>query len=131
MPSIFLVEADRELRTSLKELLIGLGYEVWEFADGRVVAEKYREQNPDLVILNLILPEKDGFEIIQDLRRGDPCAKIVAMAGGGPGTTELYLRIARYLGALHTLSKPFTSEQFLEAVLSGLKPQLEHVSDTT
>ncbi len=121
MPGIFLVEDDEQLRSTLKEILISSGHEVWEFGDGRVVAEIYHQQHPELVILNLILPEKDGFEIIQNLRRQDPNARIIAMSGGGQGTSELYLRIARYLGATGTLSKPFTNEQFLEAVLSALK----------
>jgi DNA-binding response OmpR family regulator len=121
MPRIFLVEDDVQLRPMLKELLTSSGYEVWEFKDGRGVAEMYQQQRPDLVIIDLLMPEKEGLEVIMDLRRRDRNVKVVAMSEGGSLSGKSLLNIARKLGAQCTLSKPFTQEEFLETVHSGIK----------
>ena len=119
MPCIFLVEDDAQLRAMLKEFLTGSGYDVSEFKDGRGVAEMYQQQLPDLVITDLLMPEKEGLELILDLRRIDRNVKCIAMSGRGPG--DIYLQTARKLGAAQILSKPFTQEEFLAAVRATLE----------
>ena len=117
MPRILLVEDDDQLRPMLKLLLTTAGYEVWEARDGRGVGDLYEHHHPNLVITDLVMPDKDGLEVIMDLRRRDPKVRIIAMSGGGQGSAECYLKIARKLGAQRTLSKPFGNNEFLEAVL--------------
>ena len=120
MPVIFLVEDDAELRTTLKELLRRSGYEVWEFTNGKDVLDMYQRRRPDLVITDLVMPDKEGLEVILDLRRIVQNAKCIAMSEAGPGG-DAYLQVARKFGAKLTLSKPFTDEEFLEAVISTLE----------
>jgi DNA-binding response OmpR family regulator len=126
MPGILLIEDDDQLRTMLKLLLTSSGYEVWEAGDGKHVGEIYQQQHPDLVITDLVMPEKEGLEVIMDLRRCDRNVRIIAMSGGGRGksSAENYLLFAQKLGAQHTLIKPFSNEEFLSAVRLVLEPEM-------
>jgi CheY-like chemotaxis protein len=130
MPKILLVEDVEQLRTMLKLLLTSSGYEVWEAPNGRRVCDMHQQQNFDLVITDLVMPDIEGLGVIMDLRRIDPNVPIIAMSGGGQGGGEEYLRIARKLGAQRTLSKPFENEQFLEAVRLALETQSDPTVDS-
>ena len=120
MAVIFLVEDDAELRTRLSELLLKSGHEVVEFTNGTDVPELYLLRRPDLVVTDLVMPEKEGLELLLDLRRIVPSATCIAMSeAGSPGDT--YLFIAQKFGAKLGLSKPFTDEEFLQAVVTVLE----------
>jgi len=123
MASILLVEDDDQLRGELKKLLINSGYEVWEAPNGKGVCEMYRQNRFDLVITELVMPEKEGMELITDLRRLDKNARIIAMAGAEAGRELAYFRIARKLGAQHTLSRPFALPEFLRVVSLALESE--------
>ena len=86
---------------------------MWETSNGKDVNDLYELYHPDLVITDLLMPEKDGLEVIMDLRRRDENLRIIAMSEPEP---KHYLLLAMKLGAQLTLSKPFSSEAFLEAV---------------
>ncbi len=118
MASILLVEDDDNVRDILQKTLAGAGYEVEVASNGQVALAAYRRHASDVVITDLVMPEKDGLETIMDLRRLDPAVKIIAMSGGGRtlGPGQLYLELARSFGALQVLAKPFTSEALLKAV---------------
>ena len=120
MAVIFLVEDEAELRTRLKELLLKSGYEVLEFTNGKDVLEMYQRRRPDLVITDLVMPEKEGLELLLDLRRIVQNAKCIAMSEDGPGG-DTYLLIAQKFGAKLGLTKPFTDEEFLQAVVTVLE----------
>jgi DNA-binding NarL/FixJ family response regulator len=62
------------------------------------------------------MPEKEGLETIQELRRDDPDIKIIAISGGGQIGPADYLDVARRFGAKRTFSKPFNRKELLEAV---------------
>ena len=121
MASILLVEDDDQLRTMLKLLLTNSGYEVWEAPNGTRVCDIYQQQRFDLVITDLVMPDKEGLGVIMELRRRDQNVRIIAMSGGLQGRAEEYLRIAQKLGAQLTLSKPFGNQEFLEAVCLALE----------
>ena len=82
MRSVLLVEDDDQLRADLKQLLIDTGYEVWEAPSGVGVGDLYQQHHPDLVITDLLMPDRDGLEVIMDLRGRDPNARIIAMSWG-------------------------------------------------
>jgi CheY-like chemotaxis protein len=94
MASILLVEDDDQLRTMLKSILTNSGYEVWDAPNGSRACHLYDQQSFDLVITDLVMPEKDGLEVIIELRRTNQDVRIIAMSGTGPGSGELYLRVA-------------------------------------
>jgi DNA-binding response OmpR family regulator len=120
MARILLVEDDDQLRTMLNLLLVGFGHEVWETPNGWRVCNMHRQQRFDLVITDLVMPDKEGLEVIMELRRGDHNVRIIAMSGMGQGSGQEYLGIAQQLGATLILSKPFGEQEFLESVRLAL-----------
>lgn len=121
MRTILIVEDDEQLRAMLKLILLESGYAVLEAATGNEVEVIYQQQHPDLVITDLLMPDKDGLEVIMDLRRTDQDVKIIAISGSSSKNSANYLSLAQKLGARGTLTKPFTPEEFLEAVRLGLE----------
>src|SRR5438552_18809268 len=79
MARILLVEDDDQLRSMLKLLLTDSGYEVWEAPDGTRVCQMHDQKRFDLVITDLLMPAKDGLEVIIDLRRKNQNVRIIAM----------------------------------------------------
>lgn len=121
MVSILLVEDDDQLRTMLTLLLTSSGYEVREASNGKLACDLYEQYRFDLVITDLVMPEIDGLEVIMELIRRNKNVRIIAISGGGEVKGAEYLRIARKLGAQLTLSKPFSSEEFLDSVSLALQ----------
>ena len=116
MARILLIEDDDQMRKMLRQMLERSGYEVDEAADGRVGINLHKESPADLIITDLIMPDKEGIETILELKQGYPELKIIAISGGGQLDPEAYLRMAQRAGALHTLAKPFEREDLLYAV---------------
>ena len=118
MATILLVDDDDGVRSILHKTLVGAGYEVEDAVNGDLALAAYRRQPRDLVITDLVMPEKDGLETIMALRRINPAMKIIAISGGGRslGLGQLYLDAAQSIGAGRILAKPFTSKALLTAV---------------
>jgi DNA-binding NtrC family response regulator len=118
MGRIMIVEDDEAVRELLREILKRAGHEVVAAGNGKEAIALYQD-NPataDLVITNILMPEKEGLEMIQEMRRDDPDIKIIAISGGGQIGPADYLEIARRFGATRTFSKPFDRKELLAAV---------------
>ncbi len=76
----------------------------------------YEQDRPDLIVTDIIMPEKGGVETIIALRRADPDLPIIAISGGGRLEATDFLTMAKKLGARRTLSRPFRRDQLLGAV---------------
>jgi len=113
---ILVVDDDEQIRTMLVMTLEEAGYEADEAADGRAAIRKQREKPADLVITDLIMPEKEGLETIMDLRKEWPSTKIIAISGGGRAVPGDYLLHARHLGAARVFRKPIERSELLGAV---------------
>lgn len=126
MAHILLIEDEPQVRGLLRETLEQEGHEVVECKDGTEGLSHYKKGLIDLVILDVILPEKDGFETLTELRQQDPQANVLAISGGfSPGAVNV-LHIAQRLGAREILAKPFELKNFLAVVkklLSDPAPQ--------
>lgn len=120
MPLILVVEDDGPFREMLRKILERAGYEVEEAKDGNVALVRYRERASDLIIMDLVMPQKEGIETILDLRRLNPAVRIIAISGGGRLNPEVTLPMARRLGASLTLTKPFAPQELLGAVAEVL-----------
>ncbi len=81
----------------------------------------FLEQEADLIITDLIMPDKEGLETIMELRRDFPEVKIIAISGGRRVGPDEYLYMAKIMGAHLTLLKPFEQEELLPAVQELLK----------
>ena len=79
---VLVVDDDESFRRVLCRALQLAGYEVAAAADGAAALKAYEEQPAELVITDLIMPEKEGLELIMDLRRIQPPPSIIAISGG-------------------------------------------------
>ena len=131
MSRILVVDDDEALRRTLCQTLERADYDVVGAADGAAALKLYRQQPVDLVITDLIMPEREGIETILELRRLRPDLKIIAVSGGGLMAPAAYLAPARPLGAAMALAKPFTSEEILQAVASLLNQPYRTFTDAT
>jgi CheY-like chemotaxis protein len=116
MPHILIIDDDEAMRRSLGQTLERLGHQVSAAPDGKAGVARAAERAPDLVITDLIMPEKEGLETILELRAQHPRIRIIAMSGGGRLSNEDYLHLASRFGATGTLAKPFTREELKEAL---------------
>lgn len=121
MNRILVVDDNRDMRESLKELLELSGYQVSLAEDGKKGLRRYQEEKPDLVVLDILMPDMDGLETIGAIQQEQPDAKIIAMSGGMPNGDMLMLEIARRLGAQQIFDKPIQMEPFLAAVAGMLE----------
>jgi DNA-binding response OmpR family regulator len=122
MPRILLIEDDHEVRTMLRLTLIHFGHTVIEARNGKEGIELFKRANADLVITDIVMPEKEGLEVLVELRKKQvPPVKIIAMSGGGRQKAADYLRLAELMGAARILAKPF-SHEVLIAMIDELLP---------
>ncbi len=116
MVRILIIDDEDELRSMLRQMLEQASYEVTEAVNGAEGIQLYEQDTHDLIITDIIMPEKEGVETIIALRRADPDLPIIAISGGGRLDATDFLTMTKKLGARRTLSKPFRRDQLLEAV---------------
>ncbi len=121
MARILIIDDESQIRSMLRLMLERVGYEVMEAADGMEGIRQYRDNPADLIITDLIMPNKDGIGMIIELKKEFPEIKIIAMSGGGVNRPEGYLDGAKKLGATRTLTKPIDRDEMLTAVKETLK----------
>lgn len=116
MKRILVIDDDSQTRQMLRQALERAGYSVVEARDGAEGLQYYQENPADLVITDILMPEKEGLETIRELREKFPSVKIIAISGGGRTGKLDFLPVAKKLGALRTLYKPFPLQELLDAV---------------
>ena len=121
MTKILIIDDDKLVLVTLRTMLEREGYEVVTVPDGKEGVKCYRENPADLIITDLIMPQKEGIETITELRQDFPDVKIIAISGGGRINPETYLGIAEKLGAQYTFSKPVVRKKLLKAVRNLLR----------
>ncbi len=123
MSKILVIDDDVIVRETIVQILESDGYDVVSAEDGRRGVALFRSEQPDLVITDIIMPEKEGIQTIMEIRGTRPDAKVIAISGGGRiGNTD-FLKIARLLGAADVISKPFDPDDFLSRVGRCLDPR--------
>jgi DNA-binding response OmpR family regulator len=115
-PRILVIDDDPEIRVILRQMLERAGYSVLDAPDGNVGITLYRQKRCDLIIVDIIMPVKEGLSTIRELKSESRKLKIIAISGGGRIGPEDYLQMAKKLGADWTLTKPFGREELLTAM---------------
>jgi len=113
---ILLIDDDELVRATIQSILESAGYEVTQAADGVQGLEAYRASTPDLVITDILMPNKEGIETIRDLKRCNPAPRIIAISGGDRNGDAQFLQMAEKLGADRILPKPFRKAALLDLV---------------
>jgi DNA-binding response OmpR family regulator len=126
---ILLVDDDKKLRNLVKEYLGGYGYEVIALADGFSVMNTIGQESPDLVILDIMLPGKDGFEVLREIRTAHTLPVIMLTAKGEDADRIVGLE----MGADDYLPKPFNPRELLARMKAVIRrvPQRERVPEMT
>ncbi len=111
---VLIVDDASFMRMMVKEILTKNGYEVaGEAENGQKAIEKYSELTPDLVIMDITMPEVDGIEAVKRIKANDPDAKIVMCSAMGQQAMVIE---AIQAGAKDFIVKPFQADRVLEAV---------------
>ena len=120
---ILVVEDDPSTQRALATILRQEGYPVLQARDGAEAIRLWRDSGADLVLMDLVMPDKDGIETIVELRASDPDIRIIAMSGGaGIDNPRVdMLGDAKMLGAMLTIDKPFTPAEVIAVVRRALK----------
>ncbi|MGE5341285.1 MAG: response regulator [Candidatus Omnitrophota bacterium] len=113
---ILIIDDEVQIRELLGQMLSREGYEVENASNGKEGMKICREKDIDLIITDIIMPEKDGIEMILELSREFSDLKIIAISGGGRLGPDGYLDMAKKLGAQRTFFKPFNRREILEAI---------------
>jgi CheY-like chemotaxis protein len=120
MTRILVIDDEAPVRRILRQMLERAGYEVIEAPNSAIGLKLYDENPVDLIITDILMPQKEGIETIMALRKTAPEVKIIALSGGGRMDKKGLLSTAKALGAACTLAKPFTREEVLAAVRENL-----------
>jgi len=121
---ILLIDDDEMFRSMMRISLELEGWLVDTAVNGSIGVEKCREKKYDLVITDLIMPEKEGLETIQQLRASYPDLPLFCVSGGGLHYPEDILSIARLMGADEAFSKPVKRDLLIEAIHARLNRKL-------
>jgi len=119
MSRILLADDDAQVRKMLKITLERAGHEVVEAADGNQAVQVYDPETIDVVVTDIVMPEKEGIETIMELKTINPEVQIIAISGGGRINPEDYLKWAQRFGVARTFTKPVDREELL-ATVAGL-----------
>jgi two-component system OmpR family response regulator len=111
MKRVLVIEDDEAMCKHLQDLLVYFGYEVRSAHNGNTGLAAVKSWQPDLVVLDVFLPEKDGFEILIEVRRDFPKMKVLVISGKEHLIYGKSIKFAEQLGANSTLTKPFTSNE--------------------
>ena len=123
MANILVIDDEAGVREMLRDTLEPMGHTIVEASNGVLGAQKFREAPFDLVITDIIMPDQEGIETIQQIRQLRPDQKIIAISGGGRTKTVEFLQIAQSLGVDQTLKKPFGPSVIRDAVRACLPPR--------
>ena len=113
---VLLVEDSLELLNYIAEVVSSAGFEVSCATDGEEAVSALQRNRCDLVILDLFMPKKDGFQTLAEIAKLRPRPRTLAISGGGRFSLRDTLLLASRVGADSTLSKPFTGQELLDAV---------------
>lgn len=115
---ILVVDDAAFMRMMIKDILVKNGYEVvGEAADGMQAVEKYQELKPDLVTMDITMPEMDGITALKKIKAIDPSAKIIMCSAMGQ---QAMVIDAIQAGAKDFIVKPFQADRVIEAVSKAL-----------
>lgn len=118
MASILIVDDDPQIRSLLHRILEEDGHQIQEAPNGRIGLMLYRQAPADLVITDILMPERDGMEVTLALTQEFLDARVIAMTGATGDHN--FLNVAKLFGARQVMHKPFTIEQVRRLVRDTL-----------
>lgn len=117
VPHVLIIDDDAKLRSQLEEYLSGYGFGVSCLPDGNDALQALREKAPDMVILDVMMPGKDGMEVLREMRRESP-TPVIMLTAKGDDTERI---VGLELGADDYLPKPFNPRELLARIRAVLR----------
>ena len=124
MRKVLVVEDDSIMRDTIRDILQFEGLEVEAVNGGVEAINRLASTSYNLVITDIIMPNRDGYEVIHAALTACPSTKILAISGGGSVSSEAYLAMAKDVGAHSILSKPFDIDELLMIVRNAYGTQI-------
>ncbi len=118
-PVILVIDDDPGVRSVIRRYLERGGHACHEAENGNLGLQLLKHSSFDLIIVDMLMPEKEGAETIREIRNHWPTLPLIAMSGGGAISADDCLRIARALGADRVIRKPFDLKE-LQAAMESL-----------
>jgi len=115
-PTVLVIDDDTQFVKYLSKLLEYKGYKVYTAFDGKQGMKQYAKYQPDLIISDIFMPDKDGLGLIMKIRAQDSITPIIVVSGRDNGFGGDYLSAAKLFGANAVLKKPFKEEKILTAI---------------
>ena len=117
MARILVVDDEELARFTIREILTKAGHEIEEAENGKQAIERQKAESFDLIVTDIVMPEKDGVKMIAELKQDDPAPIIIlAISAGGPTGDADFLKRAFSAGADNILAKPFSEEELVQKV---------------
>lgn len=120
MAKILIIDDDNAFREMLQEMLEREGYTVLSASEGGEGIKLFNEKKADLIITDIIMPDKEGLETILELKKIESGVRIIAISGGGRSHPGDYLLTAKHFGAIKTFTKPFDKSELLNSIKETL-----------
>ena len=120
MPKILVIDDDVLIRDLVSCMLEMEGHSVVAAENGIEGVARHREELPDLIITDMVMPEQGGTETISQILQATPDARIVAISGGGSLDGTHPLIVAKRLGVIEILHKPFSANELIACITRAL-----------
>lgn len=121
MTSVLVIDDELLVRKTLRLTLEAEGFSVFEAEDGEVGVAQFAAKQPEIVLVDIVMPKKDGIETILELRKSPSKALIVAMSGGGRVSPVSLLTTAQRIGADEIVEKPFRGDDVVKLIKGRLQ----------
>ena len=116
LPKVLVIDSNEAVRLEVIDILRAAGHETVEATNGADGLRLFFEESPELVITSIFIPNKDGLEVIAEIRAAAYHGPVIAISGGETSRRALYLRVAAMLGADATFAEPFSARELVESI---------------
>ena len=116
MAHILVIDDDLSIQQLFKQFLSGKGHSVSSASDRKEGLHLMKQQRPDLIITDIMMPEMDGLEVVREIRKTYPGLPVIAISGGMRGVSMNFLPHAKKIGACHVFEKPVSLSTLGDAV---------------
>ncbi|HON19154.1 MAG TPA: response regulator [Salinivirgaceae bacterium] len=113
---LLIIDDDIIMREILKDALMEYPIIIDEASNGWEGMEKIKQNNYHVVLTDIIMPEKEGLELIREIKAKPNSVKVIATSSGGGGSAKMYLQMAAEFGADAIIEKPFTENSLVELI---------------
>jgi DNA-binding response OmpR family regulator len=120
---VLVIDDNPDMRLTMQALLESEGFAVSVAADGEEALRIQKDFPAEVVVTDIFMPGKEGIETIYELRKRFPQTKVIVMSGGLRAKGVDYFEVARELGAVKTLKKPFAPAELIDAVRQLIPPE--------